>query len=320
MFLMERNKQFAALLRQMAALLIEDGVEFKPAAYLRAAKTIEDLDRDIAEIGDVKEFRKLPGIGEAIAAKAVEFLKTGRIKHLDELRAKRGGLSEELMLIEDLGPKRVRQIQALGITSVAEVIKAAEAGKLKNLPRFSDVIEQKILANAKRVTERSKRFPIEEAIPLVEELLKAVRAVPGIERAEAAGSYRREKPTVGDIDIVVVTKKPQAVSDAISKLPIVRHVVAHGDTKLSFDLSSGLRTDIRFLPRDKWGSALLYFTGDKEHNIALRKRAIDRGWKLSEYGLFEGEKIIASKEEEDIYKALDLPWMKPKERTGVLPR
>lgn len=319
MFPMERNKQFAALLRQMAALLIEDGVEFKPAAYLRAAKTIEDLDRDIAEIGDVKEFRKLPGIGEAIAAKAVEFLKTGHIKHLDELRAKRGGLAEDLLLVEDLGPKRVRQIQALGITSVAEVIKAAEAGKLKNLPRFSDVIEQKILANAKRVTERSKRFPIEEAIPLVEELLKAVRAVPGIERAEAAGSYRREKPTVGDIDIVVVTKKPEAVSDAISKLPIVRHVVAHGDTKLSFDLSSGLRTDIRFVKRDQWGSALLYFTGDKEHNIALRKRAIARGWKLSEYGLFEGANILASKEEEDIYKALGLPWIEPKQRTGILP-
>ncbi len=320
MFLMEHNKQFAALLRQMASLLLEDSVEFKPAAYLRAAKTIEDLDRDIATIGDEKEFRKLPGIGEAIAAKAFEFMKTGRIKHLDDLRKKRGGLSEALMMIEDLGPKRVRQIQALGITSVAEVIKAAEAGKLRDLPRFSEVIEQKILANAKRVTERSKRFPIEEAILLVEELLKAVRAVPGVERAEAAGSYRRQKPTVGDIDIAVVTKNPEAVSDAISKLPIVRHVVAHGDTKLSFDLPSGLRTDIRFVARDQWGSALLYFTGDKDHNIALRKRAIDRGWKLSEYGLFSGEKILASKEEEDVYKALELPWIEPKERTGILPK
>ena len=310
----DNNRKFASLLRQMAALLEEDGVAFKPAAYRRAAQTITDLDKDIAEINDVKEFKKLPGVGEAIATKAVEFLSTGRIPHLDALIAQHGGLSEELMMIEDLGPKRVRQIEELGIHKTEELIEAAKAGKLRDLPRFSEVIEKKILDNALNVEERSRRIPLEDAKPRVQKLLKALRAVPGVHRAEAAGSYRREKETVGDIDIVAVTDDADTVSHAIAALPFVEHVAAHGGTKLSFNLEGGLRTDIRFVKPDQWGSALLYFTGSKEHNIMLRKRAIERGWKLNEYALFEGDKVIASKEEEDIYKALDLPWMEPAKR------
>jgi len=133
-----------------------------------------------------------------------------------------------------------------------------------------------------------------------------------------AGSYRREKETVGDIDILVVTKSPQEVSDAISELSLIRDVIAHGEKKLSFNLQSGLRVDVRFVKGDQWGSALLYFTGSKEHNIAMRKVAIKKGWKLSEYGLFEGEKVLASKEEKDIYDALDLRFYEPRERSGLL--
>ncbi len=315
---MSANKEIAGQLRQIAALLDEQQVAFKPAAYRRAAQVIEELPRDVYTYGDAKELKKLPAIGEAIAKKIIEYQETGEISFLRKLQAEQGGISPELMDIEDLGPKRARQIQELGISSVADLIKAAEAGKLRDLPRMSEEMEQKILQNAKRVKERTKRFPREEIKDDVEKLQKAIEGVKGVQRSAVAGSYRREKETVGDIDVLVVTRSPHEVSDAIAALPLVRDVVAHGDKKLSFDLQNGLRTDVRFVQNDQWGSALLYFTGSKEHNIAMRKIAIKKGWKLSEYGLFYGEKVIASKEEKDIYDALGLRYCEPHERRGVL--
>ena len=316
---MERNTQVASLLRQIAALQEEKGIAFKPAAYRRGAQVIEDLARDVAEFKDEKELMELPGIGQAIAGKILEFVETGHIKTLDELMAEQGGLSPALMAIEDMGPKRARQLQKeLGINTVEDLIKAAEAGKLRTLPRMSELMEQKILANAKQVTERSKRFPRDEVQPDAELVLNTIADVPGVERAEIAGSYRRGKATVGDIDILVVTDDGQKVSDAIAALPIVQHVVAHSEKKLSFNFTSGLRVDVRFVTEDQWGSALLYFTGDKEHNIALRKIAIGKGWKLNEYGLFDGDKVVASKEEKDIYEKLGLSFLEPSKRTGML--
>ena len=184
---------------------------------------------------------------------------------------------------------------------------------------MSELMEKKILESAKNVTVRSKRFPREEVMDDAAMLLKTVLNVAGVQKAEVAGSFRRHKPTIGDLDIIVAAKNPKKVADAVAKLPIVRTLVAHGPTKVSFDLKSGLRVDVRFVNRSQWGSALLYFTGDKEHNISLRKRAIERGWKLNEYGLFEGEKLIASREEKDIYMALDLSFIEPTKRTSVLP-
>lgn len=324
------NEKVAALLRQIADILDYQNVAFKPIAYRRAAQTVEDTSRDVATMS-VEELRELPGIGEAIALKIHEFTTTGDLKFLHELNAQIGNESLELLQVEDLGPKRIAQLQSkLGIRTVADLIAAAKAGKLRELPRFSELMEQKILANAGRVTERNRRFPLAEIQPAVESLIKNICAIPGIKRVEVAGSYRRKKETVGDIDIVAAyngqrregealegVTKPLA--DALIKLPDVAKVVAFGDTKVSFDLQSGLRVDVRFVALSQWGSALLYFTGSKEHNIALRKLAIDRGWKLNEYGLFEDEKVVASKEEEDIYKALGLPYIEPTKRVGELP-
>ncbi len=318
-----KNAEVAALLRQFAALLqagagMEENVTFKIRAYLRAAKTIEELPTDIATYGGVKDFKKLPGIGEAIAKKMQEYLETGTLKELEKLRRASGGVSAELMGVENLGPKRAMLIQKeLGVTTVAGLMKAAKEGKLRSLPRFSEVIEKKILESAGRSKERSTRFPREEIADDVEALLKKIRTVKGVERAEAAGSYRRKQATVGDIDTLVVTQSPAAVSNAIAKLPFVRNVVAHGDKKLSYDLKSGIRVDTRFVAKSQWGSALLYFTGSKEHNIAMRIVAIKKGWKLSEYGLFDAKgKVIASKEERDIYKTLGLEYREPWERIG----
>lgn len=330
----ERNKKVASLLRQIGSLLDEQGVQFKPAAYRRAAQVLEEHPADIASIADKKKLMELPGVGEAIASKVLEFLEKGRISFLDQLLAEQGGLPADLMEVEDLGPKRIRQLQQIGINTVAQLIEAAKKGKLRNLPRFSEKMEQKILGRAEHVTERMRRFTREEIKDDAETILRTVRSVPGVEKSEIAGSYRRGKETVGDLDILVVTRNPKKISAAIAALPIVRDVVAHGEKKLSFNVIVGtrlrpsatargsagqVRVDIRFVKRAQWGSALLYFTGSKEHNIVLRLRAIKRGWKLNEYGLFEGEKVVASREEEDIYKALGLLFIEPTQRTAVLP-
>ena len=315
---MRKNSEVAAALRQIAALLEEQGVRFKPAAYRRAAETLEELEKDVA-FKDEKELMKLPGIGEAIARKIREFLATGHIKALDGLIAAQGDIPADLLAVEDLGPKRIRELQlSLGIRSVADLIKAAEAGKIRTLPKFSEVMEKKILENAKHVKEHTRRFPRDEVKDDVAKLLKAIRAVSGVERCEAAGSFRREKETVGDIDVLAVARHREKVMDAVAHLPIVAKVIAQGETKLSFDFVSGIRVDVRFVEPDQWGAALLYFTGDKEHNIALRKLAIGHGWKLNEYGLYEGENVIAGGEEKDIYGALGMRFLEPRERRGEL--
>ncbi len=319
------NKQVAVLLRQMGVLLEGQGVAFKPAAYRRAAQVIEDLTQNVSAIVTKAKTRRLaekalmalPGVGEAIAGKIVEFIETGRIAALDRMLAEQGGLSAELMSVEGLGPKRVRELQSLGIRTTQELMRAAEGGKLRDLPRFGEVMERKLLENAKHVQERTRRFPRSAVQDDVEQLLRTLRAVKGVGKCAAAGSYRRQREDVGDIDVLIVTAKPKDISSAIAKLPMVRTVVAQGEKKLSFDLRSGIRTDIRFVRSDQWGSALLYFTGDKQHNIVLRKRAMERGWKLNEYGLFAGTKVIASHEEKDIYRALGMLYVEPMERTGT---
>lgn len=316
---MEGNHRIAQMLRQIGALLNEQGVAFKPAAYRRAAETIDGLTFDVTK-QTKKDLLSIPGIGQAIAEKIEEFAKTGRMKALDDLLKTQGGLSGELMDIEGLGPKRVRQLQTIGVTTRKQLIDAAKKGKLRDLERFSELLEKKIMGYAEISTERNKRYPLAEAKPYVEEVLSSIRDLPGVERAEAAGSYRRQKETVGDIDILVVAKNPQKVLDEVAELPLVQEIAARGPTKLSFNLPNLLRVDVRCLKANEWGSALLYFTGDKEHNIAMRKIAIKKGWKLSEYGLFDGEKVIASKTEEEIYKKLGLPWVEPTKRNAVLPR
>lgn len=318
---MGNNQAISSKLNQIATLLAEQEVAFKPAAYRRAAQVIEELPRDVSEYGDAKELKKLPGIGDAIAGKIIEYLETGEISLLQKLQAEQGGISADLMDIEGLGPKRVRTIQdELGITTIPQLIVAAKNGKLRDLPRFDELLEKKILEHALRVGERLKRFPREEIADDVEELLDAITKIKEVQKATVAGSYRREKETVGDIDILVTTTKPVEVGDKVVALRraqgdnFVRDIAAHGDKKLSFDLQNGLRVDIRFLPAAQWGSALLYFTGSKEHNILMRKKAIARGWKLSEYGLFEGENIIASETEEEIFEALEMEYVEPRNR------
>ena len=327
---MGNNQEIASRLRQIAVLLDEQEVAFKPAAYRKAAVFIESHEHDMSEYADIKSLKALPGIGEAIARKILEYIDTGEMAFLKQLQAEQGVLRSfdrlktgsaqddnraELMDVEGLGPKHVRMLQdMLGITTVLELVNAAQAGKLRDLPRFSEDMEKKILENAGKVDERTKRFPREEVQDDVVMLLSTIEALPHVEKAGVAGSFRREKTTVGDIDILAVTTEAQDVSDAIARLPIVRDIVAHGDRKISFDLHNGLRIDVRLVKTDQWGATLLYFTGSKEHNILMRKKAIARGWKLNEYGLLDGEICLASETEEEISEMLGKQWVEPRER------
>lgn len=319
------NSAIAALLRKIADILDYQGVAFKPGAYRRAAQTIEDLSHDLATLKDKKALMDLPGIGDAIAEKILEYRSMGRISFLDKLLADTQMGAAGLMNIDDLGPKRVRDIeQLLNIRTVPELIEAAKAGKLRALPRMSEKMEKKILEGALRSQDRVKRFPLHEIDGDVTQLLETLKKLKGVIKAESAGSYRRRKETVGDVDVLLAMKKPTdelaaAIARAIEKLPFVERVVAAGKTRIAFDLHSKLRVDIRIVDVKQWGSALLYFTGSKEHNISLRRLAISKGMKLNEYALTKDDKILASKEESDIYKVLGLPFIEPQKRTGELP-
>ncbi len=319
------NPAVSALLRNIADLLDYQGVAFKPGAYRRAAQIIDDLPKDLKLFGMKKELMELPGIGDAIAEKILEYRQTGKISFLDRLRAETQMGAAGLMNIDDLGPKRVRDIeQILNIRTVPELIEAAKAGKLRQLPRMSEKMEKKILEGALRSQDRVKRFNLTDIEPDVQKLLETLRKIKGVVKAEAAGSFRRRKETVGDVDVLLAATKSSEklaadIADAIGKLKIVERVVASGHTRIAFDLKSKLRVDIRIVDLKQWGSALLYFTGSKEHNISMRRLAIVQGMKLSEYALFKGDKVIASKEEKDIYTALGLPFIEPKNRTSELP-
>lgn len=319
------NDIIPGLLRKIADLLDYQGVAFKPGAYRRAAQTIEDLPKDLSTFADKKALKELPGIGDAISEKIMEYRQTKHITFLDRLLAETQMGAAGLLAVDDLGPKRIREIeQTLNIRTIAELIEAAKAGKLQTLPCFSEKLEKKILEGALRSEDRVKRFNRTDIEKDVAQLVTTLRKIPGVTLAEAAGSFRRRKETVGDVDVLIAVKKPSetlalAIAEAIRKLPIVSRVVAAGSTRVAFDLQSKLRVDIRLVSEKEWGSALLYFTGSKEHNISLRRVAISKGMKLNEYALTKEEKIIAQKTEEDIYKALGVPFMEPKNRVAELP-
>lgn len=316
---MSNNKAIAGCFYQLAAFMAEKEEPFKARAYRRAAQVIEELEKDVSTLGGVSDLKKLPAIGEATAKKILEYLDTGKMEALEKFKRVEGGIATELLDIEGLGPKRVRLIQSeLDITTIEQLVAAAKAGKLRQLERFDELLEKKILDFALHVDERTKRFDRAEVTGDVELLKKTIGSIHGVQRCEVAGSYRREKETVGDIDILAISDTPAVIADAVAKLDVVRNVVAHGDTKVSFDLHNGLRVDVRFVIPEQWGAALLYFTGSKEHNIAMRKVAIQKGWKLNEYGLYNGEEVVAQETEPEIYDALGLRFYEPTERASGL--
>jgi DNA polymerase (family 10) len=318
------NADIARVMREIAALLDMEGVQFKPRAYEKVAYAIEAVDEPITAIykrGGIKAVEEIPGVGKGIGEKIVTLVETGRLPYYDELHAKTPVDVSGLMAIEGLGPKNIKTLyQELGVRTVDDLERAAQAGKIRALPRFGEKSEQKILKGIGFLKTSRGRFGLGQALPLMTEIAARLEQLRGVERVAIAGSIRRRKETVGDGDLLVVAAHPDAVMDLFAGMPEVVHVHGKGHTKSSVKLATGMDVDLRVVPAESFGAALNYFTGSKDHNVALRRIAIEKHLKLNEYGVFRGEQSIAGKTEEEVYAALGLPYIEPelREMTGEL--
>ncbi|WP_433224562.1 DNA polymerase/3'-5' exonuclease PolX [Microtetraspora malaysiensis] len=312
---MERsNDQVANLLQEYADLIaITGGDAFKARVYEKAARSVGGYAGDIAKM-DAGELRRIPNVGTSIAAKIDEFLRTGAIHQLEELRGKIPAGVRRLTVIPSLGPKKaVMLYHELGIDSIESLEGAIRAGLLHDLHGFGAKTEENLLHGIELMHKAGERVDLGVGMSAAEEIVAALLRVPGCERCVYAGSLRRMKDTIGDIDVLATSREPAALMDAFTRLPTTGEVIAHGDTKTSVRTVAGLQVDLRVVPADSWGAALQYFTGSKAHNIRTREIAVHKKLKLSEYGLFDvttGEKI-ASTDEADVYGMLGLPWIPP---------
>ncbi|HUW71653.1 MAG TPA: DNA polymerase/3'-5' exonuclease PolX [Candidatus Humimicrobiaceae bacterium] len=313
-----KNRELFNILHEIADFLEMEGVAFKPYAYQKAAITLESLEEDVEEIykkGGVRALEEIPGVGKSIAEKIEEYLKTGKIKYYRELKKKTPVEMKELTAVEGLGPKRVKVLhQKLGIRNLKDLEEAARAHKISPLFGFDEKTEKNILEGTAFLKRSKGRFLLGEIIPRVKIIYSKLQALKEVERVDYAGSVRRMKETIGDADFLVISKKPEKIMDFVISQPEVVKVWGKGSTKASVRVAEGFDIDVRVLPKKSYGSALQYFTGSKEHNIATRRIAISKGLKLSEYGLFRGKKMIAGETEEEIYEKLDMEWMNPELR------
>lgn len=313
-----RNTELAQIFREVALYLEMKEEPFKPRAYEKVAYSLEALEEPVGEIyrrGGVKALRAIPGVGQAIAEKIEEVIQTGRLRYYEELKKEVPVDVRGLTGIEGIGPKSVKLLyEQLGIKKVADLEKAARAGKIRGLPHFGEKMEQKILKGIEFLKQGSGRFPLGSALPLIGEIEQRLRELPEVEEVVVAGSTRRWKETIGDADILAISRKPEKVMAFFVSMSEVMHVQGQGKTKSTVKLKNGMDMDLRVVPRESFGAALNYFTGSKDHNVALRKIAQEKGLKLNEYGLFRGNKRIAGKTEEEIYKALGLAFVPPELR------
>ncbi len=328
------KRQVAAALEEIAMLLeLTGGNMFQLRAYTNAARLVESLDQDLAALVASGELRTLKGIGPALAEKITLLVTTGALPYLEDLRELVPPGLLDVMRVPGLGPKKARLLHAeAGVDSLASLEAAVREGRLKDLAGFGPKSAANILAGLERLKTAGTRvlFPVAERE--AERLLAVIRAVPGVTRAEVGGSVRRRRETAKDIDIVcsAPAERVEAVMDALVGAPGVAAIVGRGDTKCSVQLTAGLNADLRVVRDGAYVAALAYFTGNKEHNVAMRGRAIDRGLKLNEYGLFRGDDALPLADETALYAALDLPYIEPELRedhgefeaaaAGALPR
>ncbi len=312
-----RNQEVADILYEIADLLEIKGVDWKPRAYRRAARNIETLSEGISEVRKRDELDQIPGVGESIAAKIKEYLDTGQLEYLKELRADQPVRLRTLMNIEGIGPKTADKLyEQLDITTVGELEKAAKSGRIRELEGFGEKTEKRILDGIEMYRRSSDRFILGFMLPDIKDIVDRLRHRESVIRVEVAGSVRRQRATIGDADILVTSTEPADVMDFFTGLPEVKSILSRGERKSTCVLSNDLQVDLLVIEEDHFGAALLYFTGSKAHNVALRKQAIDKDWKLNEYGLAarDSGENIASKTEEAIYEKLGLRYILPQLR------
>ncbi len=314
-----RNRDIVSILNEIADLLdIQGANSFRVRSYRNAARTVEDLDREVSDlVEEGQDLSELPDIGGSIAEKLKEIVETGRLEQLDELKEEMDEDVTELLRIENLGPARAGTLyRELGISDAQGVVEAAEAGRIAELEGFGEKTQEQLAEDARRYVESGTRdrLLLGEADTVVEPLLAYLNDRKSIDRAVAAGSYRRRKETIGDLDIVAVCEDPDRAMEDFLAYDRVDKVVSQGSKKSTVVLVSGLQVDLRAVAEESFGSALYYFTGSKDHNIATRRLAQNRGLKINEYGVHEGDKRIAGKTEEEVLGTIDLKFIPPELR------
>ncbi|MFF7754803.1 DNA polymerase/3'-5' exonuclease PolX [Streptomyces sp. NPDC007971] len=308
------NEEVEALLREYADLVaITGGDAFKARAYEKAARAIGGHPADISRL-DADGLREIPNVGRSIAEKVIEYLRTGTMAVVEERREKIPAGVRELITIPTLGPKKaLRLYEDLHISSVDELAAAIEADALADLKGFGEKTQENIAHGIELLRQSGGRIPVHLALGTAEEIVAELSAVTGCKRCTYAGSLRRMRETIGDIDILVAATRSAPFMDALVALPATAEVIAHGEKKTSVRTRKGVQVDLRVLPPASWGAGLQYFTGSKGHNIRTRTIAVHLGLKLSEYGLFDADSgtSLASRTEEEVYDRLGLPWIPP---------
>lgn len=326
------NATIAAVFEQIADLLdIQGANPFRIRAYRNAARTIGGLGSDVkALLEQGTDLRDLPGIGDDLAVKIREIVETGKSVFLERLQKEVPPAVAELLRIPGLGPKRVRALyEDLDVQSLEQLLRAARDGRIRELPGFGKKIESRIVEAAQAQLSKVRRFKLAVAAQYAEPLIAYLRATPGVGKVVIAGSFRRMRETVGDLDVLATAQPSSKVMERFVRYEEVREVLSHGDTRGSVVLKSGLQVDLRVVAPDSFGAALHYFTGSKAHNIAVRRLAQASGLKVNEYGVFRGALRIAGDTEQSVYACVDLPYIAPElredrgeieaARTGRLP-
>ncbi|WP_201352722.1 DNA polymerase/3'-5' exonuclease PolX [Hydrogenimonas urashimensis] len=311
------NSEIADIFNQMADMLeIKGANPFKVRAYRNAARTVQNLGKSLEElVEEGMDLTKLPGIGHDLAESILEIIRTGKFSKLETLKKELPEGLDRLLAIEGLGPKRIRQLyDTFHITSLEQLAKVAESGAIYTLKGFGPKLVEKILKGVQLAKKSGHRFRFDVAKPFAEGLRRYLLDFDGVLKVEIAGSYRRRKETVGDLDILVVAKNWEKVTEWFVRYERLKEVVSKGPTRSTVILRNDLQVDLRSVAKESYGSALNYFTGSKAHNIKLRKMAVERGWKVNEYGIFEGEKRLGGEREEDLYELLGLCYIEPELR------
>ncbi len=329
------NKGIADIFTAIADILdIEGENPFRVRSYRNAARTIEDLSQSLESMVKTgMDLGEIPGIGKSIREKIEEIISTGKCHFLEELRVQVPAGLTELLKLEGLGPKKVKVLyDQLGVDSVDRLEKAAQAGRLRNLAGMGLKTEEKVLKSIEKYRAGVGRFKLSVGFIYAQAILEYLKEVPGVRRLDPAGSFRRRKETIGDLDILAICARGCQIMDRLAKYGEVAEIIAKGETKSSVRLQCGLQVDVRVLEEESYGAALHYFTGSKAHNVAIRDRAKELGLKISEYGVFrsQDDKRISGTKEEDIFKAVGLPLIPPELREdrgeiqaaeqGMLPR
>ncbi|MGB7545336.1 MAG: helix-hairpin-helix domain-containing protein, partial [Methanothrix sp.] len=313
-----KNREVADILYQMAELLeLQAENRFKIIAFSKAARAIEGLPEDITLVCREKRLQAIPGVGRAISDKVEEYLKTGKIAAHQELLARTPPGLAELLQISGLGPKTVFLLHdKLNVTNLEELEQAAREHRIRRLPRMGPTKESNIIKAIERYRKRSSRILYSSAEPVVEQILAHLQGMAGLEHLTVAGSFRRARETVGDIDILATAIHPQEIVSAFSRMPLVQEVLASGPTKASVIVQDTIQVDLRIVEHRSFGTVLQYFTGSKEHNVKLRQIALIRGYSLSEYSLtrLSDNQDLFFDREEDVYSALGLAYIPPEMR------